>query len=417
MTGHTLHAAGRSYVRLALRLGLHDTNLVDAFYGPADLRPESHNPSDNSIPDIIREASTLLREVQAIQNEDPLRRHYLAANLQALMTRARVVQGDPISLATEMRDCYGLEPVWTPDAQLAALHAELADLLPAGAGTLAERYQRHVLERALPAADALALLTEHILPPLRARTVRLFPLPEEAAIIPSLAHGVTWTAYNFYRGGLLAAVQFNADKPLQVPALPSIGAHEGWAGHATDLAIHEQLLARNDDRAEHTISVFGSPWCTVGEAWAMSALSVLMTPAEILAWLEELFARAGKSHLQPAREQRITEIYDALRATQGNMAIMMERGEPDDAVLAYGKQWRLATDADAASLVGFIRVFGYAYPFTYFAGRALLDKLFLRPEGVPYWANRVLTEPVTPAVLRAWTAEGPDGITAIDRYS
>lgn len=417
MVGHTLHAAGRGYVQLALKLGLHDPKLVDAFYGPVELRPESSQSAEYPIPDIIRAASTLRREVLSIRDEDPLRRHYLAANLQALVTRARVVQGEPISLETEMRDCYGLAPVWTPEAQLAALHAELADLLPSGPGSVAERYQRHVQERAMPAADALTLLTEQILPPLRERTARLFPLPREAAITVSLARGVTWTAYNFYLGGLQATVQFNADKPLQIPALPSIGAHEGWAGHATDLAIHEKRYAMDEDRAEHTISVFGSPWCTVGEAWAMSALSVLMTPAEILAWLEELFARTGKSQLQPAREQRITDIYDALRATQGNMAIMMQRGDPDDAVLAYGKQWRLATDAEAASLAGFIRVFGYAYPFTYFAGRVLLDALFQRPEGVPYWANRVLTEPVTPALLRAWTAEGPEGIAAIDRYS
>ncbi len=410
MVGSMLHSFGRRYVTCAQRLGLHDPNLIDAFYGDSGTMPMDTVRQHHPISAIIRDASALLRDIQTRGGDNPQRRHYLADQTQGLITRARIMDGEPIPLEVELRDCYGLALRETPEAELRALHHELASLLPPGDGTLAERFQRHVRERAIPANAALALLREVIAPELDRRTREMFPmLPAKAGATISLKSHVTWTAYNSYHGQFQSSVQFNADKPMEVPALPGIAAHELRPGHATHFALQELMFTR-EARAEHAIQVFGSSIFTVAEAWAMSALSIIMSRPEIVAWIEELLAQTGKSHLRAADELRITEIFDALRAAQGNMGIMLEQGVPRDVVRAYGQRWRLADDAGAKALLGFIDVFGKAYPFTYFAGQSLMEALLNRPEGRDYWGKRVLTEPVTPALIRAWIADGPSAI-------
>lgn len=403
-----LDGIAAKFVQLAHQLNIHNPGYVDAYYGPLDLKPIIEDPTTYPLSGIITEAGRLRDELRSTLEGHPQRRHYLALNLRALEMRARVVAGEPVSLRDEMRACYDVEPIWREESVLTGLHQELADLLPTSGDPLAARYQQHILERrSIPAGQALQLLATDILPSLRTMTAALFPLPEMATIALGLAFNVSWSGYNFYLGAFRAGVKFNGDKPMELPQLALIAAHEAWPGHATDLSIHEALLGIGQGRVEHLISLFGSPWCVVGETLAMLGLQVLMSPDEIIDFQQFLFARADRSALDATREQRITEIHSALRSVQGNMCLMLEENASEDEVLAYVKQWWLETDAGAARTLQFIKVFGRAYPFTYYVGRPSMQALFDRPEGKLYWANRILTEPTTPSQIRAWVKDGP----------
>ncbi len=403
------------FVQLAHQLNIHTPGYVDAYYGPLELKPIIEDPALYPVSGIIAEAGRLREELRSTLEGHPQRRHYLASNLRALEMRARVVAGEPISLRDEMRACYDIDPLWTEESQLDELHRELSDLLPSSTEPLATRYQQHIVERrAIPADQALQLLEADILPSLRAMTSAFFPLPEMATIALGLKFNVSWSGYNFYLGAFRAGVKFNGSKPMELPQLALIGAHEAWPGHAADLSIHEALLGIGQGRVEHLISLFGSPWCLVSETLAMLGLQVLMSPDEIIAFQQSLFARADRSNLDAKREQRITEIDSALRSAQGNMCLMLEQGSSEQEALNYTKKWRLETDEGAARTLQFIKVFGRAYPFTYYLGLPSMQALFDRPEGKLYWANRILTEPATPSQIRAWVKDGPLALTPLE---
>lgn len=397
------------FIRLALKLDIHNRGYIDGYFAsPKYKKHISTNSKGYPLPNIIREAGELRARLCAIQGGDTKRRHYLAASLRGLEMRARTVSGEKVPLIDEMRACYDIDPVWTPESQFEELHRELNALLPSGTGSLADRYQEHVVnQRSIPAEQAKQLLETFILPELRKRTAAMFPLPEMAAITLELAHGVPWTAYNFYKGAFLAGVAFNADKQMELPSLAATAAHEAWPGHATDHSIHEALLGIGQGQVEHQIILYGSPRNVVSETWAVLALSVLMSPKEIIEFQQRLFKQADKSSLDAVREQRITEVYGELRAIQGNMCIMLDRGESESAAIEYAQKWHVGSAGETDRMIKFINKFGRAYPFTYYVGRPRMEALFKRPEGMLYWAGRILTEPVTPSLMRAWVDQGP----------
>src|SRR6476620_5539442 len=83
--------AGQTYVRLALALGEHDPDWVDAYYGPASWRDQVKQEK-KSIETIESESKALLASVEKLKagtdRVDALRKRYLVAQLGAMITRA-----------------------------------------------------------------------------------------------------------------------------------------------------------------------------------------------------------------------------------------------------------------------------------------------------------------------------------------
>lgn len=411
-----LNPLARQYVNLALQLGNLKPGFVDAWYGPKYLASfsaaQAKDPSHNART-ITDAASKLKNELQRTPGDaarrEMLRRHYLYSNIRALETQARIVAGDKIPLETEMRDCYDVRPYWTPETDIQEMHDGFASVLGVKKENFIAAMEQYSDQTSIEPKLAVQLLNTVIFPRLRERTNQLFPqLPAHAAINLALAYNVSWSAYNYFKGNAVSGVKFNASTRMSAGTIAGTGAHEAWPGHGTDLAIHEELLLKGEGRLEHSISVYGSPWCVVGEGWANSALNAIFSEDEVVALQTQILRTANITAYSADQTIAIAAIAQRLRCVQGNVAIMLENGAPREQALQYAKKWRLINDANAERTVRFIEIYGKAYPFTYFLGQELVEKLLARPEGKHYWSTRILTEPVTPSLLRAWIAAGPN---------
>ena len=147
------------YLELCLRLGRHVDGLVDAYYGPAEIkeRVDAEELRDPAV--LATDAASLLEST----NDS-----WLGAQLVGLETVARRLAGEEISYEDEVERCYGVRPEWTPEESFEAAHHELDELLP-GDGSVAERYgvwrEGNQLE-----GDQLATIYTKLLDDFRSRT-------------------------------------------------------------------------------------------------------------------------------------------------------------------------------------------------------------------------------------------------------
>ena len=87
-----MNSIAERYVKLVLRVGQHDTNFVDAYYGDPAWKPTG--PA-LTLTELAAEAEALQEEVRALQigqaDDEPthLRRDYLDKQLTAVATRDR----------------------------------------------------------------------------------------------------------------------------------------------------------------------------------------------------------------------------------------------------------------------------------------------------------------------------------------
>lgn len=138
-----------SYVKLALALGEHDADWVDAYYGPPEWR-EAVKGEKKGLDTIHAEATSLLAGVTAVPvQRDPmfaLRRNYLIEQLGALITKTEMLQGKKFPFDEEARRLYGVTPARHDDAFFADALRNLEKELP-GEGTLAERVEQFRRDR------------------------------------------------------------------------------------------------------------------------------------------------------------------------------------------------------------------------------------------------------------------------------
>jgi hypothetical protein len=133
-----------------------------------------------------------------------------------------------------------------------------------------------------------------------------------------------------------------------------------------------------------------------------------MTDEEQIAWhAEELFPRAGFSHLDARREHTITANaadFGKLVGVGGNAAFLLHnQGASEEEVVAYLRQYRLLSVEEARKWADFLGNPLYrSYVFTYRYGAEMLDALFATQDDPDHWFARLLSEPVTASQIQAW---------------
>ena len=115
-----LDSIAEAYVKLALRIGQYDTELIDSYFGPAGLKPTEPPASTDEPPyrEFQIEIETLLEALNDISTESLsdmrfLRYEHLERELIALRGRLAAAAGDRFGPAVE--PATGSPPeVWSP---------------------------------------------------------------------------------------------------------------------------------------------------------------------------------------------------------------------------------------------------------------------------------------------------------------
>ncbi|WP_232337557.1 hypothetical protein [Deinococcus arboris] len=388
------------YIRLAHAIDAHSDGFIDGYAGPAEWAVrEAREP--HALQDA---AAALLDEVAGVADE--ARRAWLTVQGRAMHTMTRLLAGEALPYADEVRGLYDIEPRRADEGELRAALAELDAALP-GSGTLLERDEALRARVAVPRDDILRV-ADPILNELRTRVQAQFGLPAGENFQIGLVQDKPWSGYNWPLGNLQSRIDINTDLPVLLPALPDLMAHEGYPGHHTEHATKEQRLVRERGWHEHAIQLINAPECVVSEGIAVNALRAVMPREEVEAWLTgDLAAVAGLDPDDVRAFLAASRAREGLRGVSGEAAMRLHAdGQSEAEVLAFLQAHVPASEARARQSLRFISQPNFrAYIFTYSVGGDLVRGALKRGGAEEY--ARLLREPVTPGQLRAaGTAEG-----------
>jgi hypothetical protein len=372
------------YVELCLRLGRHDQDLVDYYYGPKEIAERVEQEP-------LREAGELAVDARSLAEESDS--SYLKAQLRGLETVARKLAGEEISYDDEVERCYGTRPQRLPEERFEQAHRELDQVLPPG-GTLAERYQRWEDGDPVP-ADKLEVVLRTLGDRLRETTRELFGLPEGEAFELELVSDKHWYAFNDYRGGLRSTVEVNTDLPISASSVVPLMAHELYPGHHTERSWKEQLLYARRGQLEESVLVYGTPQSVVTEGIAVLAADIVVK--EHGGVVAEALGDSGVTY-DADTARRVRRAARVLDDAVANAAILLHvDGVSTDDAKAYLQRWELVSEERAEQHVNFVMDrWGRTYIRTYTDGYDLCRNWVA---GDPQRFKRLLTEQLTPSDL------------------
>jgi hypothetical protein len=371
---------GEAYVLLGLRLGRHAEGLVDAYYGPPELKAQVDAEPLAEPADLVAQGDSLIAE---------LHDGWLRDQALGLRTCAGKLAGEEISYSDEVERCYGVRPERRGTESYAAAHERLNELLP-GSGPLNERYQAWRREVTVP-AELVVPLVQDAVAALRDATARLVELPEGEQLVVEGVHDEPWWAFNYYLGDLRSRVVINLDVPTTYRECVHLAGHEVYPGHHTEHALKEQLLVRGQGKIEEAIQLVPTPSALVDEGIAETGPDLLMDD-ELRARLVAAARRHGLDYNADLAEA-IAEARRALRRVTLDGALMIhEDGASTEDAEAYIRRWALVSPEEAAHSVRFVVDPTWrTYAINYSAGRELCDAWV---GGEPDRFVRLLTEQV-----------------------
>jgi hypothetical protein len=363
----------RDYLLLALRLDQHVPGLVDAYYGPRDLKALV-DMENLVLPARLAEDARALRRRVPAEVGQPDRRDWLDRQLIALETHASRLAGHDLSYVDEVARFLDAPPRRLPPDAAAAARAALAGLLP-GTGGMAARLvaweDRFVVPPAL-----VRPLVDLLLPAVRDASMARFAAPDGESLRVGLVTGQPWSGYNWYDGGLRSRVDLNVDLPIRPVALIDVLTHETYPGHHLEHTWKEQRLVRELGRLEASVQLINTPECYVSEGLADLGGSFTLDPATRAGLLQDACRAAGlpASDDDVAAQLAVRSSLRELRGLDGDAALMLHaEGRPRDEVAAFLREEALLPPDRAEKRLEFItHPLWRTYVFNYAGGESLL---------------------------------------------
>ena len=405
----------RDYLLLALRLDQLIPGLVDAYFGPADLKARVDLEQQAPPARLLDDTRALLARVHGEVDDLP-RRRWLTAQLVALETQTRSLAGDPLPYRDHVARCFDFEPQRRSESLFAASAAAIGELLPDG-GPVDERLAAWDARFTIP-IDRLPAFSDVLVARYRERALASFGAPDGESLRVGLVTGQPWTGYNWYDGSYRSRVDLNTDVPLRVASAARTLAHETYPGHHLEHAWKDEARVQDAGEVEASALLINAPECLVSEGLAEIGYRFVVAPEDEVELLVELFGVVGlpiaadPAEARDAAERSVTIEHHrhVLRAVAVNAALMRHAdGVGHDDVLAYLRQVGLMAADRAAQRLSFIEhPLWRTYVFVYTEGEELLQRwLDLRPDqGRAARFGRLLREPLTPGSIAEDLAGG-----------
>jgi hypothetical protein len=389
------------YLALAFRVGKHEPELVENYYGP----PEAVAPVEAEEP---REPARLVEEAESLLADhehgdlEPKQSAWIAGQTRALHTIARRLAGEQLSYAEEVEGTFGIEPVWYDEAEYERAHELLDEALP-GSGDVRGRYARWFEETVVPREQlpqALRSMTEE----LQALSEAVVGLPEGETVELELVTGKRWSGFNRNLGELRSRISINADFPFQGGDLAYFLAHEAYPGHHVDGAWKEQVLVRERGQLEEALTLYAAPEAVLAEGVAELAIDVVTDDGG-----QELNARhLGALGIDFDAElgAKVFAARKPLRTVSSNLVLLRhERGASLEELHNYARRWSLQPDIRIERMVASLAARPFAgYTHCYPEGRRLCEAFV---GGDPARFKRLLVEQLLPWEVTGGTPGSP----------
>jgi hypothetical protein len=377
---HPLDRVGElaeSYVKLALAVGEHDGDYVDAYFGPPEWR-EHIKAHPLPLEEIRVQAHTLLGDLSAIVSSsheeiDKLRHQYLVQQLRSLSARVEMLSGKSFSFDDEALALYDARPPHHAESFFQTVLQRLDGLVP-GSGTVAHRYDRYRSAFVIPVLK-LDVVFEAAINECRERTRKNIPLPSGERFTLEYATNKPWSGYNWYKGNSLSLIQINIDLPIYVDRAIDLAAHEGYPGHHVYNSLLEAHLAQERGWVEFTIYALFSPQSLIAEGTANFGIEVAFPGKERVQFEHNvLFPLAGLDGSEAEQYYAIHNLTGVLNyahneAARGYLDGKLTRDQAEEWLVTYA----LMSPERAKQRVRFIDVYR-SYVINYNLGQDLVRK-------------------------------------------
>ena len=374
------------YLQLGLEVGRHGDDVVDAYFGPPELKAavDAADPVD---------PAHLAESARALQAE--LDDGWLRDQVSGLGAYAEVLAGRPRPYEDEVEACYLLRPRRTDEAVFAEVHERLEELLP-GPGTLAERYDAYRRSAFVP-RERVEQVAGEVIETARRCTRELVDMPEGERVDLEIVHDVPWMGYCEYVGGLRSQISINGDLSLSFIDLVRLIIHETYPGHHVERCRKDELLVRGRGLLEETIVLLPTPQSVIAEGIATIAPGILLdrTPEAFAS-----VADAAGIDMDFARAVAVESALEDAGWVELNAAQLLHSdGMGEDDVRAYFERWALLDAEFSAHAIRFLRgTTSRSYVICYPAGRELCTAYVA---GDPARFRRLLSEQVRVGELEA----------------
>jgi hypothetical protein len=398
-----MNEIAKAYVELVLKLGRFDADYVDAYYGPPEWKTEAEkNPL--SLPQIEQQAQEL---IVALINVDNAADAGTDEQLLNLRKSARLLQGEQMSFDDEARALYDVEPPHYSESDFAPVLKIMDSLLPAGPGTLAQRYNQYIEQFSVPAAR-LETVMRTAIGVSQYRSAAHLKLPPGERFDLVFVSGKPWSAYNWYQGNYVSRIEVNTDLPIPISRVIELAAHEGYPGHHVYNSLLEQALVRGRGWPEYQVYALFSPQSFIAEGTADFGVGMVYPGNERLEFARELFQIAGLDIKQAANYLQVVDAAKALAPATIEAARRYVDGQlDDDSLVAWLQRYTLASPARATQRLAFIKRYR-SYIINYSYGEELVRDFVERegdktPGSAKQWQafSQLLTTPRTPTTLQA----------------
>jgi hypothetical protein len=394
----------RDYLLIALSVDELQEGIVDAYYGPVELRQQAADARLDA--GALADQAAALRARLDDATDDAQRRQWLDRQLIGLETLARRLGGEEMPYMVEVERCFDALPEPTPPEEYGRVRAELEELLP-GTGDLRERKEARDQRLTVP-VDRLASIVDWVVGELRAAAAAMWPLPEGERLTISLVRDQPWAAYNWYDGNLASRIEVNTDLPMRAHQLATAMAHETFPGHHMEHAWKETRLVRERGYAEASVQLINTPEAYISEGLAEVGAWLIANESR---WQELLLGACERAGIpltadDAQREWRAAAAMHRLRGASGDAALQLHVAHRSrDDVVRFLEQDALATRERALKSLEFIEhPLWRTYVFCYAGGERLLSR-WVESAGDQSAQQarffRLLTEELTPSGIAA----------------
>jgi hypothetical protein len=399
----------REYMLIGLSLGELQDGVVDAYFGPPEVKQQAL-ADKASAGDLAKRSVALRARLDDVT--DAQRARWLDRQLVATETIARQLDGEEFPYRELVQRCFDASPEATPPGEYARVRADLEQLLP-GKGDLRQRLEAHEATLTVPVSK-LAPIVEWVTGQLRQAALEIFSVPDGEDLSISLVTNEPWGAYNWYDGNLHSRIEVNTDLPVRAPSLMALLAHEAYPGHHLEHTSKEQYLVRDQGRYESTVQLINTPEAYISEGLAETGVRFTADEPRWKELLEGVCGRAGipMDAEEIERNWQISRAFHSLRGIQGDAALQLhvERRSADE-VVAFLEENALVTHERAEKMLEFVsHPLWRAYVFCYAGGEELTTRWVEQAgsrKGEIERFSRLLSEQLTPSGIAQELATNP----------
>jgi hypothetical protein len=372
----SMDTIAEEYVKLVLAVGQHDTDYVDAYYGPPEWKKaaESAKAGLETIgaraQDLIAE---LARQGEPADEMPRLRLHYLQRQLSALAARVRMLRGERLAFDEESKALYDAVAPTQPESHFQEVLDRLSSRFP-GDGPLVARYDAYRRAFVVP-RDKLDTVFQRAIQACRERTREHVTLPEGEQFTVEYVTNKSWSGYNWYQGGFRSLIQVNTDLPIYIDRAIDLACHEGYPGHHVYNVLLEKHMVRDRGWKEFTVYPLFSPQSLIAEGTANFGIEVAFPGQDRVAFEKAtLFPAAGLDSGRAAEYYEVQALVDQL-AYAGNEAARRYLNKEIDAAqaAAWLERYALMPHDRAAQRVRFFDQYR-SYVINYNLGKDMVRR-------------------------------------------